>query len=69
MGGTIRFNFAADGNCSAFESIAKAIIKEAQYSSYFSDFEWLWFTPGLAEYERTHWMARPTEPGTVHAAY
>ncbi len=51
-GGTIRFNFAADGNCSAFESIAKAIIKEAHYCSYFSGFEWPWFTPGLAEYKR-----------------
>lgn len=49
--GTIRFNFAADGNCSYFFNIVKQTIQEKEYQNYFKDFEWPWFMPTLDEYK------------------
>lgn len=50
-GGTIRFNFAADGNCSIFFKVVREAMAIDRYSLYFSDFEWPWYMPTINEYE------------------
>jgi len=50
--GTIRFNFAADGNCSYFFNIVKQTIQKKEYQEYFKDFIWPWFMPTLDEYKK-----------------
>ena len=49
--GFVRFNFAADGNCSHFFKVIKEIIVFEEYRKYFSEFQWPWYTPSLDEYE------------------
>jgi trans-aconitate 2-methyltransferase len=50
--GSIRFNFAADGNCSHFFRVIRLAIKLPQYSNYFQSFKWPWFMPAVEEYEK-----------------
>lgn len=50
-GGRIRFNFAADGNCSNFYKIIKEVIRLECYTEYFDNFEWPWYMPKVEEYE------------------
>ena len=50
-GGSIRFNFAADGNCSFFYKIIKEAMADKMYSKYFQEFSWPWFMPGIKEYQ------------------
>jgi len=50
--GMIRFNFAADGNCSYFFNIVKMTIQEKEYQEDFKDFDWPWFMPTLDEYKK-----------------
>jgi trans-aconitate methyltransferase len=50
-GGTIRFNFAADGNCSHFYLVIRQVMQEEPYAEYFRDFAWPWFMPKLDGYE------------------
>jgi trans-aconitate 2-methyltransferase len=50
-GGKIRFNFAADGNCSNFYRVIKEAIELECYSKYFDKFDWPWFMPKIEEYE------------------
>jgi trans-aconitate 2-methyltransferase len=50
-GGILRFNFAGDGNCANFFSVVKEAVKQPQFASYFSDFEWPWYMPTIEEYE------------------
>ncbi len=49
--GVLRFNFAADGNCSHFIKVIKIAMGLPQFSQYFTDFEWPWFMPKEEEYE------------------
>jgi trans-aconitate 2-methyltransferase len=49
--GKIRFNFAGDGNCSTFYKVVKSIMNAEKYSSFFDNFEWPWFMPGIKDYE------------------
>ncbi len=49
--GFVRFNFAADGNCSHFFKIIREVIEFEEYRKYFSGFQWPWYTPTLDEYE------------------
>ncbi len=49
--GFVRFNFAADGNCSHFFKIIKGVIEFKEYREYFSRYTWPWYTPTLDEYE------------------
>ncbi|PRX31037.1 trans-aconitate methyltransferase [Orenia metallireducens] len=49
--GTIRFNFAADGNCSNYFGVIRRTIKEARYRRYFNGFEWPWYMPKVSHYE------------------
>lgn len=51
-GGLIRFNFAADGNCSHFFKIAKIAMQLPEYSNFFRSFEWPWYMPTVDEYEK-----------------
>ncbi len=49
--GTVRLNFAADGNCSHLIEVLKTAVELAQYSGYFADFDWPWYLPTVTEYE------------------
>ncbi len=49
--GFVRFNFAADGNCSHFFKIIREVIEFEEYRKFFSGFQWPWYTPTLDEYE------------------
>jgi trans-aconitate 2-methyltransferase len=50
--GIVRFNFAADGNCSTFFKVVRQIIAEKQYAGYFNHFDWPWYMPTIEEYEK-----------------
>jgi trans-aconitate methyltransferase len=50
-GGVVRFNFAADGNCSNFFTVIKEVLALGEYREYFSDYIWPWYMPPLSEYE------------------
>ena len=49
--GIVRFNFAADGNCSNFFKIVRDMITGEEYSRYFMNFEWPWYMPEIQEYK------------------
>ena len=49
--GTLRFNFAADGNCSYFFKVIRQAMSEKEYAQYFKDFSWPWFMPTIEEYQ------------------
>ncbi|MCP4267650.1 MAG: methyltransferase domain-containing protein [Candidatus Brocadiaceae bacterium] len=49
--GFLRFNFAADGNCSHFFKAIKEVIVFEEYRKYFYGFQWPWYTPSLDEYK------------------
>ena len=51
-GGITHFNFAADGNCSAFFKVVRGIMAEDKYAGYFDNFEWPWYMPIIEEYEK-----------------
>ena len=50
-GGFLRFNFAADGNCSHFFKIIRKAMSLEKFSRYFADFIWPWYMPSIEEYE------------------
>lgn len=50
-GGAIRFNFAADGNCSRFFKVVRETMAQDQFAAYFSNFDWPWYMPTLDEYQ------------------
>jgi trans-aconitate methyltransferase len=49
-GGRIRFNFAAEGNCSHFFRVVREAMSQAEFSVYFEDFEWPWYMPAVDAY-------------------
>jgi trans-aconitate methyltransferase len=49
-GGLLRFNFAADGNCSHFFRVIRKAIEKETFGCYFSDFTWPWYMPTIDEY-------------------
>jgi trans-aconitate 2-methyltransferase len=49
--GVIRFNFAAEGNCSHFFRVVRQAMSLPEYSPRFVHFDWPWFMPTLEEYE------------------
>ena len=49
-GGRIRFNFAAEGNCSHFFWVIREATSQAEFSVYFQDFEWPWYMPAVDVY-------------------
>lgn len=50
--GLILWDFAGDGNCSNFFAVIQEVIKENRYKEYFSEFEWPWYMPTKADYEK-----------------
>ena len=50
-GGILRFNFAADGNCSTFNHIVQELMDSDKYIGYFRGFEWPWYMPKLEDYQ------------------
>lgn len=50
--GIVRFNFAADGNCSHFFRIIRTAITLDEYKQYLKDFEWPWYMPTIEEYKQ-----------------
>ena len=49
-GGTLRFNFAGDGNCATFYAVVKQLMVDARFSAKFAAFEWPWYMPAVNEY-------------------
>jgi trans-aconitate methyltransferase len=49
-GGLLRFNFAADGNCSHFFKVIRKAMGKEKFSRFFSDFSWPWYMPKVDEY-------------------
>lgn len=52
QGGTVRFQFAADGNCSTLIRVLKAVTSAKKYASYFTEFEWPWYMPTARQYRK-----------------
>ncbi len=50
--GALRFNFAADGNCSFFFKVIRQVMSEKLYVRYFKDFSWPWFMPTIENYKK-----------------
>jgi trans-aconitate 2-methyltransferase len=50
QGGTVRFQFAADGNCPTLIRVLKAVTSAEKYASYFAEFEWPWYMPTAQQY-------------------
>jgi trans-aconitate 2-methyltransferase len=50
--GIVRFNFAAEGNCSHFFKVIRSAIALPAFSQYFQSFEWPWYMPAIKEYEK-----------------
>jgi trans-aconitate methyltransferase/ribosomal protein S18 acetylase RimI-like enzyme len=50
-GGTARFQFAGDGNCSNLIRILRRVMLARDYASYFSEFDWPWYMPAVDEYQ------------------
>jgi len=49
--GILRFNFAADGNCSFFFKVIMEAMRNPGYKPYFTGFEWPWYMPVPETYE------------------
>lgn len=49
-GGLLRFNFAADGNCSHFFKVIRKAMEKEEFNRFFSDFSWPWYMPTIDEY-------------------
>lgn len=56
--GIVRFNFAADGNCSTFFKVVREIMAEKKYSGYFNQFDWPWYIPTIEQYENLLEMSK-----------
>jgi trans-aconitate 2-methyltransferase len=50
--GRVRFNFAGDGNCTAFFRVIREAMALGNYREHFSSFEWPWFMPGVEHYTK-----------------
>jgi trans-aconitate 2-methyltransferase len=48
--GYIRFNFAANGNCSNFFNTVSQVMTKPEFKPYLETFEWPWYMPDSAEY-------------------
>lgn len=50
--GIIRFNFAGDGNCTAFFAVIKKVMFLKEFKDDFKDFQWPWYMPTINEYKK-----------------
>jgi trans-aconitate methyltransferase len=48
--GVMRFSFAADGNCSTFIRVVRAVMAEAEYADFFRGFDWPYYMPKVNDY-------------------
>jgi trans-aconitate 2-methyltransferase len=48
--GLVRFNFAADGNCSHFFKVIRKTMAREGFLGYFKEFVWPWYMPSVEEY-------------------
>ena len=48
--GTVRFQFAGDGNCSNLFKVLKKVMDMDEYAGYFDRFDWPWYMPSIDEY-------------------
>lgn len=49
--GIARLNFGGDGNCINFNQSVQTVMKQPEYTTYFSRFEWPWYMPKVEEYQ------------------
>lgn len=49
-GGTARFQFAGDGNCSNLIAVLREVMSDQDYVGYFEKFEWPWYMPTTEQY-------------------
>lgn len=49
--GQVRFNFAADGNCSHFFKVVREVLTLDVFRDRFAAFQWPWYMPTLDEYQ------------------
>ena len=49
--GTLRFQFAADGNCSNLIRIVREVMAKREYADTFRGFDWPWYMPKAREYQ------------------
>jgi trans-aconitate methyltransferase len=50
-GGTVRFNFAGEGNCATFFEVVRKVMTLEEYRRDFTAFEWPWYMPQIDTYE------------------
>lgn len=50
-GGTIRFNFAGEGNCFFFLKVIRRAMAKPDYRQYFRNYNWPWYMPSIKEYK------------------
>lgn len=50
--GILLWDFAGDGNCSNFFAVVRDKIQSEKYEQYFQEFEWPWYMPAKADYEK-----------------
>ena len=50
--GIVRFNFAADGNCSTLYKVVQEVMAEEKFVDCFNHFDWPWYMPTIEEYEK-----------------
>jgi len=55
-GGVLRFNFAANENCSCFLAVIREAISLDEFAAFFGGFRWPWYMPVVQEYEA--WVQR-----------
>jgi len=49
-GGRVRFNFAAEGNCSHFFAVVREAMALDTFSESFLAFDWPWYMPSVGQY-------------------
>ena len=54
-GGVFRANFGGEGNCPTLFAVARALMKQSEFSHAFAGFEWPYYMPSVAAYEQTLW--------------
>lgn len=50
--GVLLWDFAGEGNCSNFFSVVWDQMQSQKYEQYFREFEWPWYMPAKADYEK-----------------
>jgi trans-aconitate 2-methyltransferase len=50
-GGSLRFNFAGEGNCESFFRVVREAMADPHFAGYFRDFVWPWYMPSLKQYQ------------------